>query len=59
MSIKTDTGSAKHPTPASGKERRIWTGTDTELLSYEADGNSSSTATIYSGPFWEVDTTIR
>jgi hypothetical protein len=48
----------KHPTPASGKERRIWTGTDTELLSYEADGNSSSTATIYSGPFWEVDTTM-
>ena len=48
----------KHPTPASGKERRIWTGTDTELLSYEADGNSSSTATIYSGPFWEVDTTL-
>lgn len=48
----------KHPTPASGKERRVWTGTDTELLSYEADGNSSSTATIYSGPFWEVDTTM-
>lgn len=48
----------KHPTPASGKERRIWTGTDTELLSYEADGNSSSTATIYSGPFWEVDSTL-
>lgn len=48
----------KHPTPASGKERRIWTGTDTELLSYEADGNSSSTATIYSGPFWEVDTDL-
>ncbi len=48
----------KHPTPASGKERRIWTGTDAELLSYEADGNSLSTATIYSGPFWEVDTTM-
>ena len=48
----------KHPTPASGKERRIWTGTGTELLSYEADGNSSSTATIYSGPFWEVDTDL-
>ena len=48
----------KHPTPASGNERRIWTGTETELLSYEADGNSSSTATIYSGPFWEVDTTL-
>lgn len=48
----------KHPTPASGKERRIWTGTDTELLSYEAEGNSLSTATIYSGPFWEVDTTL-
>jgi len=49
---------AKHPVPAGGNERRIWTGTTADLLSYEAPGNSSSTATSYTGPFWEVDTAL-
>ena len=48
---------AKHPSPASGKERRIWTGTDVELVDYDG-GAAATTPNEYQGPMWEVDSTL-
>ena len=48
---------AKHPSPASGKERRIWTGTDVELVDYDG-GAAATTPNEYQGPMWEVDTSL-
>ena len=48
---------AKHPSPASGKERRIWTGTDVELVDYDG-GSAATTPNEYQGPMWEVDTLL-
>jgi len=43
-----------HEVPASGKERRIWVGTLTELKTY--DGGEDTAITSTTGPFWEEDT---
>lgn len=48
---------AKHPSPALGKERRIWTGTDVELVGYDG-GSAATTPNEYQGPMWEVDTSL-
>lgn len=44
---------SKHPTPASGNERRIWVGSLAELKTY--DGGADEDVNDFSGPFWEVD----
>ena len=43
-----------HSIPAGSAERKIWTGTTAELAEY--DGGSAGDPTVFSGPFWEVDT---
>lgn len=42
-----------HPTPASGNERRIWVGLETDLQTY--DGGSPGAVGPTTGPMWEVD----
>jgi hypothetical protein len=44
----------KNPVTAA-YERRIYVGTTTDLLSYDG-GDGTATATILTGPMWEVDT---
>lgn len=48
--------SSEHPVPYDSKERRIWTGTTTELLTYE--GGVDVGVSDHTGPFWEVDTAL-
>jgi len=43
-----------HPVPYGSQERRIWTGTTADLATY--DGGSAGDPSVFSGPFWEVDT---
>jgi len=43
-----------HPEPAGGNARRLWTGTTTELQTY--DGGDAGAPGANSGPMWEVDT---
>jgi hypothetical protein len=45
----------KNPVVANGFDRRIFVGTTTDLLSYDG-GDGTATATIRTGPMWEVDT---
>jgi len=45
----------KNPVAANGYDRRIFVGTTTDLLSYDG-GDGTATATITTGPMWEVDT---
>jgi hypothetical protein len=51
----------KHSTPASGAERRLWTGTEADLWSY--DGGDGSDPGVVApvgavGAMWEVDTSF-
>ena len=48
---------SKHPSPASSKERRIWTGTAAELITYDG-GSDATTPNVYQGPMWEIDDTL-
>ena len=48
---------SRHPCPASSKERRIWTGTAAELITYDG-GSDVTTPNVYQGPMWEIDDTL-
>lgn len=49
---------SKHPCPALSKERRIWTGTASELITYDG-GSDVATPNDYQGPMWEVDDALN
>lgn len=42
-----------HPTPASSNERRLWIGTEIDLLTY--DGGDTNAPNDRNGPMWAVD----
>lgn len=50
---------SKHPTPASGSERRIWVGTLTELLTYDGGADEDVGADGTTGPMWTEDEEFR
>lgn len=47
---------APHPVPINSSERRIWTGTELELETYDGGTALVVGEEATTGPFWEVDT---
>lgn len=48
----------RHPVPANGAERRLWTGDLTVLQTYDG-GNTTAPYGNAAGPFWEQDTAFN